>query len=152
MLVENLQLLNERAFATDISLRLELHAMSHGEAEPLGIVLVSHQKTCQECGGKLILRGDRPSRVTVYTESQGTVLGSHFAKFCQNYRKGCSYNQHYGYYSMGTKSISYYDVDWDKRPYLVSTSQTAFELKLLKRFDFELLIGEISYKQLCKWL
>lgn len=29
----------------------------------------------------------------------------------------------------------------------MSTSQTAFELKLLRRFDVELLIGELSYKQ-----
>lgn len=147
VLVENIQELDERAFATDITLRQELQAMSHGAANPLGIVLVSHRKNCLECGGKLLLRGDRPSRVTVYTESQGTVLGSHYTKFCQNYRKGCSYNQHYGYFSTGTKSTSYYDPDWEKYPYFVSTSQTAFELALLKRFDFELLIGEISYKQ-----
>ena len=147
VLVENLQLLDERAFATDVTLRQELQAMGHGMANPLGIVLVSHRKTCLECGGDLLLRRDRPSRVIVYTESQGTVLGSHYSKFCQNYRKGCSYNQHYGYYSVGTQSTSYYDPDWEKYPYLVSTSQTAFELMLLKRFDFELLIGEISYKQ-----
>ena len=37
--------------------------------------------------------------------------------------------------------------DWNELPYFVSTSRTAFELELLKRFDFELLIGELSYKQ-----
>lgn len=147
LLVENLQLLNERAFATDVSLRLELQAMNHYAAQPLGIVLVSRNEKCLECSGNLLLRGDRPSRVTVYTESQGTVIGSHFVKFCQHFRKGCSFNQHYGYHSMGNKSTSYYDSDWDKHPYLVSTSQTAFELTLLQRFDFELLIGELSYKQ-----
>ena len=35
--VENLQLLHERAFATDSLLMKELHAMSHGEAQPLRI-------------------------------------------------------------------------------------------------------------------
>lgn len=29
----------------------------------------------------------------------------------------------------------------------MSTTQTAFELQLLKRFDYELLIGEMSYQQ-----
>lgn len=145
--VENLQLLNEKAFATDVSLRRELQDMSHGEAMPLGIVLVSPNQTCQVCGGKLLLRSDRPSRVTIYTESQGTVLGSHYQKFCQNYRKGCNYYQHYGYHSKGTSSTSYYDANWDELQYFVSTSQTAFELKLLKRFDYELLIAEMSYKQ-----
>lgn len=112
-----------------------------------GVVLVSNHKTCRKCGGKLLHRSDRPSRVTLYTESQGTLLVSHFIKFCQNYRKGCSYNQHYGYYSMGTKSTCYYETDWEKRPYLISISQTAFELEFLKGFDFELWIGEMSYKQ-----
>jgi hypothetical protein len=135
---ENLQSLNERAFATDSSLQQELHAMSHGRAQPLGIVLVSHQDKCIKCGGKLLLRSDRPSHVTVYTESLGTVPGSHYVKFCQNYRKGCNYNQHYGYYTMGNKCTTYYSTDWDKLPYFMSTSQTAFELKLLERFDFEL--------------
>lgn len=112
--VDNLQLLNERAFATDASLRKELHDMSHGEAVPLGVVLVSKNSVCQECGGKLLIRSDRPSRVIIYTESQGTVLGSHYQKFCQNYRKGCSYTQHYGYYCKGTNSPSYYDSNWDE--------------------------------------
>ncbi len=31
--------------------------------------------------------------------------------------------------------------------YFVSTNMTAFEINFLERFDFELLIGEISYKQ-----
>lgn len=147
VLAENIQLLDERAFATDISLRQELHGMSHGGVQPLGIVLVSCNKTCLECGGKLLLRGDRPSHVTVYTESQGTTLGSHYVKFCQNYRKGCSFNQYYGYHTTGTRSTHYYDKNLEKYPYFVSTSETVFELALLKRFDFEVLIGELSYKQ-----
>ena len=31
--------------------------------------------------------------------------------------------------------------------YFISTSETGFELKMLSRFDVELLIGQISYKQ-----
>lgn len=107
--VENMQLLNERAFSTDKALALELQNMTYDKCEPLGIVLVSPNQVCLSCGGKLLLRGDRPSRLVIYTESEGTVLGSHFQKFCQNYRKGCSYTQHYGYHTMGDKSVSCYE-------------------------------------------
>ena len=32
-------------------------------------------------------------------------------------------------------------------PYFVSTQETGFEMSMLKRFDLELLIGQLSYKQ-----
>ena len=89
VLVENMQLLNERVFATDRELALELQSMNFANCEPLGIVLISPNKVCSACSGKLLIRSDRPSQVTVYTECDGTVIGSHFQKFCQNYRKGC---------------------------------------------------------------
>ena len=146
VLAENLQVLEEQAFATDKVLRQELQSMNHAKAGPLGIVLISKRKDCQKCGGKLLIRNDRPSKVTIYTESQGTVLGSHFHKFCQNSRKGCRYIQYYGYYSLSTES-TYYSSNFEDLSYFVSTSKTAFEISLLKRFDIELLIGEISYKQ-----
>ena len=68
----------------------------------------------------------------MYTESQGTVLGSHYAKFCQNSRKGCIFTHHYGYHTLGDKSTDYYDPDWHELVYLVSTSQTAFEINISK--------------------
>jgi Zn finger protein HypA/HybF involved in hydrogenase expression len=147
LLVENMQVLNEKAFATDKVLIEELCSMSCGEKAPLGVVLVPPQTTCRSCGGKLLLRSDRPSRVTIYTESEGTLLGSHYHKFCQNYRKGCSFTQYYGYCTTGEKSVTTYEKDCDQLPYFISTSQTAFETELLKKFDVELLIGELSYQQ-----
>ena len=32
-------------------------------------------------------------------------------------------------------------------PYFVSSQETGFEMSLLKKFDLELLIGQLSYKQ-----
>ena len=112
--VENLHFLNEKAFATDKQLAEELRALSTAAANPLGVVLVPSQRVCKICDGMLIIRGDRPSHVTIYTETQGTVVGTHFHKFCQNYRKGCSFNQYYGYCSKGDQSATYYDSNWAK--------------------------------------
>ena len=40
-----------------------------------------------------------------------------------------------------------YDNDWASLKYFISTQETGFELQMLKNYDVELLIGQISYKQ-----
>ena len=97
LVAENLQLLNERAFVTDKQLIGELHQL-HTMTErnlPLGITLISSKSTCSVCGKNLLIRHDRPSTLTVYTETYGTVIGTSYHKYCQNFRN-CSSKQHYG--------------------------------------------------------
>lgn len=73
-MVENLQLLNNKAFCTDAQLMAEIHAFSPtGSSSPLGTVLVSSHTECCECGGKLLMRGDRASHLMVYTETFGSL-------------------------------------------------------------------------------
>lgn len=141
--VENLQLLTPPAFVSDRQLMNEVHSFSPREKHPLGLILISPHQKCSLCGGKLLTRQDRPSRITVYTESFGTLAGTHYHKYCQNYSKGCNYRQFYGYHSEGSQSIQFYDEDWTT----VSTSESAFEMSLLTRFDAEVLLGQISYNQ-----
>lgn len=147
--VENLCFLSEKAFVTDFQLAREIHTstLCSKSRNPLGIVLISSNKSCIKCGGNLLVRGDRPSQVTVYTETYGTVLGTHFRKLCSNHRKGCSFTQHYGYYTDGNQSETYYECDWRSRQYFVSTTETAFELVFLAKYDADLLLGQISYSQ-----
>ena len=85
--------------------------------------------------------------VTSHTESYGTVVGTHYHKFCQHFRKGCGFRQYYGYSSEGSQSITFHDPDWEKHDYFVSSSETAFELCMLRKFDAELLLGQMSYSQ-----
>ena len=40
-----------------------------------------------------------------------------------------------------------YDVDWKRHKYFLSSQETGFEVSMLQRFDAELLIGIVSYKQ-----
>lgn len=40
-----------------------------------------------------------------------------------------------------------YDTDWQDNTYFISTQETGFELSMLQKFDVELLIGQVSYKQ-----
>ena len=91
LLMENLQLLSRQAFATDAELTAELlkthRVCPKSKSEILGVALISDKQTCRKCGGRLLIRQDRPSRVILYTESMGTVPASHYHKYCQNHRR-----------------------------------------------------------------
>lgn len=91
--VEILKLLNEKAFLTDKELITEIHELHTNPDEefPLGVILLSSHTTCRLCGGKLLIRHDRASNITVYTESFVTVVGTHYHKCCQNFWKSCSF-------------------------------------------------------------
>ena len=66
----------------------------------LGIVLISNVSTCPSCNGKLLTKIDRPSHLIIYTETYGTVVGTHYHKYCQNVRKGYNYSQFMGIIAM----------------------------------------------------
>ena len=73
---------------TDLEMTRQILNERRGTSEePLGIVLISEKQACRKCGGKLLLRHDRPSRVILYTESLGTAPATHYHKFCQNQRR-----------------------------------------------------------------
>ena len=145
-MMENAQLLTPKAFSFDRELTVELIALQCGpKKQALGIPLVPEQTKCNFCGGKLLVRADRPSRLTLYTESLGTVSATHYHKYCRNQRKGCHFVQYYGYHKSTTGNLQY--DNWMTLPYFLSSQETGFEIAMLKRFDSELLIGQISYKQ-----
>ena len=81
--MDNVQILNSRAFARDGELEQEIIAMKDGTHQPLGVILISPNCVCLQCGGKLLARRDCFSKVTLYTESMGTVPAKHFHKYCQ---------------------------------------------------------------------
>ena len=146
VLLENLHFLNDKAFATDKELLSELVTSGNTKERPLNIILISNSSTCKLCKSKLVIRADRPASVTLYTEDMGTIPGNLYRKYCSNSHKGCPFTQHYGYYCLGdSKFIA--DSNWDELPYLISTSKTGFSISLLQKFDAELLLGQISYKQ-----
>lgn len=147
VMIENLQLFSGAAFVSDSQLIENIHSVRSVGDRCLGVVLVSANEECNLCNGKLLVRGDRPSHLTVYTESFGTIVGTHFHKYCQNNPKGCTFRQYYGYYSEGNQSITFYNTNWAELNYFVSSSETAIEMKMLYKFDSELLLGQISYKQ-----
>lgn len=148
VLMENVQVMNSAAFVQDKQLLQEIITADDAVMSPMGLILISSKSKCCVCGGKLLTRGDRPSRVTLYTESLGTVPGSHYQKYCQNIRRGCKLVQHYGYHTNGDfESGLRYDDNWEDHKYFLSSQETGFELAMLKRFDGELLIGQVSYHQ-----
>lgn len=147
LLMENIQFLQSNAFAEDKNLTQEIVSSKDVTMAPIGIILISPKKTCCLCGGKLLTRGDRPGRVTLYTETFGTLPASSYRKYCHKNRQGCKLVQYYGYCMIGEEQALRYDDDWADHQYFLSSQETAFETALLKKFDAELLIGQVSYKQ-----
>jgi len=147
ILVEDTQVIEPNAVITDLQLIHEIIQMEYGETnEQLGIPLVSEQETCLVCKGQLLTRGDRASHLTLYTDNMETVPATHFHKYCANYRKGCKFVQYYGYNKQGDEP-THYDARWMELSYFISSQETGFERSLLKKMDYELLIGQLSYKQ-----
>ena len=112
LLMQNLRFLNEAAFVSDKCLLKELYDTSTTiKKEPMGIVLLSPNRTCLICGAHLCIRKDRPSRVVVYTDTDGTLPATHYRKYCSKYRSGCNFVQHYNFYSRGMLLYSHYIYD-----------------------------------------
>ena len=147
VLVENTQSLDCDALKMDDTLLKELLELEGFDGNPLGIVLVSATSICKLCEGNLLVRADRPSFLTGYTESLGTVPMTHFRKYCNNAKKGCPFTQHYCFHSVGNNTDVIYDANWADFPFFMSTQKTAFEMSMLQRFSAELLIGQVSYNQ-----
>lgn len=143
LITDNIMFTDPEVMAADVELYKELVMMPFKEKEHLGVTLISKKDRCDKCGGKLLMRKDRPGKLTIYTDTYGTIPGYHYRKFCANSKRGCKVVQHYGYHTKGPVDI-YFDKDWLSHKYFVSTQETAFELQLLQRFDAELLIGQIS--------
>ena len=82
----------------------------------------------------------------MHTDQYGTLPGRHYRKYCQNSRKGCQFVQYYGYHINGSEKLIY-DDDWSCNPYFLSSHQTAFSITFLKKFNIEILIGQLTYLQ-----
>ena len=147
LIVDNITFTDEHVLTPDEVLFRELVFMPFERREHIGVVLISEKTNCVACGGRLLLRSDRPSNITLYTDSYGTLPAVHYRKYCANSRQGCKVVQHYGYHTRG-QSQHHVDEDWKGKKYFISSQETAFELQLLVKFDVQLLIGQISSRDL----
>lgn len=117
------------------------------DGKPIGIALISSHTQCQSCGGDLTVKADRPSHLTLYSDSFGTVTAVQYRKICKNTRRGlCNTVQYYRYCSKQTGALTY-DENWRELPYFISSRETAFEMSMLIKLDADILIELMSYKQ-----
>ena len=140
-LSENIQVLDAYAFSSDDVLRREL--MSYPIGKPLGVILLSSRNSCIICSSNLLVRKDRPSSVVVYDDLMGAAIGTHYHKYCPN--RGCGCVQFYGYHTV--RGVNLFDPDWETLPYFISSRETAFDIRLMKRFTSQILLGQMSFKQ-----
>lgn len=145
VLMENIEELDALAFSSDRQLLRELVDLEIPTKKPLGLILISNRVNCIQCGSKLQIRKDRPSSVVVYDDQMGTIPGTHYHKICSN--RICGVTQFYGYTTRGKLPEVYFDQDWASLPYFISSRESVFAMQLLRRFDSEILIGQMSFQQ-----
>ena len=122
----------------------ELHDASIKEGMyGLGVVLMSGKSTCRLCSKQLTAKTSRVVNVMVYHETRGSFMASRIPKVCSN--RSCKLIQHYGYYTIGESK--FYDEDWQENDYLLSSGKTAFDINLLRKFEVEILLGKLSFKE-----
>lgn len=110
-----------------------------------GIILLSPKQKCILCNSKLYIRSDRFALAVLYDDKLGTLPAIHYTRYCR--KSGCSFQQHYGYYTCGSLDDVIYNDDALDLSYFMCSRETGFTTKLLIRFDSDCLIGQISYKQ-----
>ena len=140
--------LHEGAFGPDMKLTRELVKVNKADPkrpEKIGFVLISPNSLCILCKAKLYVRADRSALAVIYDQELGTMPAIHYTRYCRT--KGCSFQQHYGYYTEGDTDNVVYDSDALDQSYFMASRETGFALNLLRRLDSECLIGQISYKQ-----
>ena len=137
--------MDAKAFANDDKLTREITGIKGANGRPIGIALISPKQYCCVCSGALVLRKDRGASIVVYDERLGPCPGTHFHKICT--RKSCTVRQYYGYHSNQEATVVY-DDDWKTNQYFVSSSLTAFSVKMLIQIDSQIVFGQLSYKQI----
>lgn len=146
VLAENLRELDAAAFTSDKQLFQDLVEFQTERSKPLGVILISSNDKCLVCQSSLMLRKDRPSPVVVYHDNMGTIPGSHYHKYCTN--PSCGFVQYYGYYTHGHgMSGVLFNINWESLPYFVSSRETVLSMRLLQRFNADIVIGQLSFKQ-----
>ena len=122
----------------------ELHGSSLKDGKyGLGVVLISEKESRHSCGNVLVAKFTKAVNVIVYHKACGTFMGCRVPKVCHN--KYCQMIQHYGYYTV--EANKFYDEDWEKQEYFLSKGKMAFDMKLLHKFEVEVLIGKLSFKE-----
>ncbi|KXJ12526.1 hypothetical protein AC249_AIPGENE20249 [Exaiptasia diaphana] len=111
-------------------------AMANGYA--LGAILMSNREKCRECKKKLYLDG-KPKVVVIYHANFGTRLGSRYTKKCT----GCHISEHYGYWTKHDKK--HIDLDSGQKEYIMSTEETAIDVKLLEQYASLLIVGALPF-------
>ena len=103
----------------------------------LGAVLIPDRKVCRNCGK--ILKVNDPHTVVIYHIYRGSFLGTRISKTCSR----CKITEYYGYYTQ--KGKRHFNNDCLELEYLLSTEETALDMKLLKNYECSLVIGAIPF-------
>ena len=121
---------------------IEIESLS---VEQSDIVLSSSNATCSICKTGKVVSVGRETQIVIYTRF-GTKKGMHVEKRCNNRLLSCRGGFYYGYHKVG--ATKYLDADILKNEYLVTSNQTAFEVKYLWDVTLQILFSNASFEGL----
>ena len=88
-----------------------------------------------------MLRKDRLSPVVIYDDNMSTIPGSRFHKYYTN--QACGLTQYY--WLLYSQVI--FDLEWESLSYSVSSHESVFSMDVLRCFNAEIVLGQLSFKQ-----
>ena len=104
----------------------------------IATVLSSSSDICQKCGRKLVFE-NKAIPVVIYSNHQGTYLGSRLTKLCCK----CKIYEHHGYWSVDGKQ--HFNRDSVFSEFRLSSEDTAFQMDILAECNNLLVISAVPF-------
>ena len=104
--------------------------------KPIATVLSSSRDLCPKCGRKLVFE-NKAIPVIIYSNHQGTHLGSRLTKLCRK----CKIYEHHGHWPVDGKR--HFNRDSVLSEFLFSSEDTAFQMDVLAQCNNLLLISAV---------
>ena len=106
--------------------------------KPIAAVLSSSRDLCPKCGRKLVFES-KAIPVIIYSNHQGTYLGSRLTKLCRK----CKIYKHHGHWSVDGRR--HFNRDSVLSEFLLSSEDTAFQMDVLAEYNNLLVIGAVLF-------
>ena len=114
----------------------DFHDFTWKCGKPIATVLSSSRDLCPKCGRKLVFE-NKAIPVIIYSNHQGTYLGSRLTKLCRK----CKIYEHHGHWPVDGKR--HFNRDSVLSEFLLSSEDTAFQMDVLAQCNNLLVISAV---------
>ena len=126
------------------------------DSEEVDLVLKTDADKCKVCkiGDVVPCYSSKENQTMIIYTREGTKIATHYEYRCNNRTKLCRAGHYYGYVTMGEKANTSkprcYEYTALKKPYLVTSNQTAFSITYLWDCLLQIVFSNASFESLAK--